>query len=429
MNESTEQSRNTNDGSAKFSGMKTFLICLGIILIGSGITAFIFYSEPGTQRGERPEQRAMLVDVTSADSGTFRPRIEAMGTVIPSQDVTLRPRVGGEILRRYDRFTSGGFVDRGDSLVKIDPSDYRNTLQERKSALRQAQSQLEIELGQQEVAREEFELLGEEIPEEDRSLVLRKPQLNSARAQVESARAALNQAKLDLERTSVEAPFDAHILSRSVSVGSQVSAGEALGRMVGLDKFWVDATISVDKLPYLSIPDTPGGDGADVRVRNTTAWPDGEYRQGELSQLIGELDDEARMARVRVAVRDPMVQDVNNMDSPPLVIGSYVRSIMRGKPIRNVVRLDREYVRDDDTVWLMSDGQLNVRSVDVVFQDRDHAFIRRGIQDGEKIVTSSLSTVVEGTKLRLNGAGNGSDQDSMSDTRTASSSDAPEDTI
>jgi RND family efflux transporter MFP subunit len=422
MTDTERDEPSTNEENNGLGVVTTLLVCGILVLVGAGLTAVVFWTQPGTTRGDRPEQMAMLVDVTRPDSGTFRPRIEAMGTVRPAQDVNLRPRVGGEITRRYDRFTAGGYVEKGDTIIKIDQSDYLNTLQQRRSAYRQAKSQLEIEQGQQEVAREEFELLDEEVPDGNRALVLRKPQLNSARAEVKSARAALEQARLDLRRTTVQAPFDAHILSRNVSLGSQVSAGENLGRFVGLDKFWIDATISVDKLRYLSIPDTPGGDGARVRVENSGSWATGEHRVGELSQLIGQLDSQARMARVRVAVRDPMVRDVDDMDSPPLVIGSYVRTIMQGSAIENVARIDRDYVREDQTVWLMEDGELAIESVDVVFQDRNHAYIREGLSGGDRVVTSSLTTVVEGTELRLNGPQEGSESsdETSGDTRTAS---------
>lgn len=413
VDRSSSNSTEDNGEQPKIGWASTILISGVILLTGAGLTALVFWTQPGTSRGDRPEPPAMLVHTTVPDTGTFRPRIEAMGTVVASRDMVLRPRVGGEVIKRYRRFSSGGYVEKGDTMIKIDPSDFRNTVEQRRGDLREALSNLEIEQGQQDVAKEEFELLDREIPEENRDLVLRKPQLNSARASVRSARAALDQAHLDLKRTAVKAPFDAHVLSRNVSLGSQVSAGEELGRLVGLEKFWVDATVSLSKLRWLSVPDTPGDRGTRVRITDQSSWDPDEYRVGHVSKLIGELDGEARMARVRIGVTDPMARVITAMDSPPLVIGSYVRSIMKGRPIKNVVRIEREYVREDDTVWLMTDGELEVRDVSVVFRDRRHAYIREGLSGDEHVITSSLSTVVEGTKLRReNGeSGDGSDSE------------------
>ncbi len=412
-----EQTSSSAGGNPSGAGwIPTVLICLLILLAGGGIVAFVFYSQPETTRGDGPDDRAVLVETTSVDTGTFRPKIEAMGTVKPVEDVVLRPRVSGEIMERDEHFTPGGYVQQGDTLVQIDPRDHRNTLAQRRSELEQARSELEIEQGQQEVAREEFELLGEEIPEEDRDLVLRRPQLATARAEVRSAEAAVEQAELDLERTSIEAPFDAHVLSRNVSVGSQVSQGDDLGRIVALDRFWVDATVPVSDLRWLSIPESPDEQGARVRIENESAWNPEEFRVGRISELIGELNEETRMARVRVVVTDPMAYDIDDMNSPPLLIGSYVQTVMDGIPISNAARLDREYVREGDTVWVMEDGQLEIRSVDVVFRDRNHAFIRNGLSAGDQVVTSSLSTVTEGMDLRRSEEAPSPENDSSADT-------------
>src|SRR5699024_2119536 len=231
---------------------KTLLICSIILLAGAAVILLIFSTEPEASRAGATKQTAMLVDVTRVEQGTFHPTIKAMGTVQPSQDIILSPRMSGKIISLAENFTPGGYVQEGEVLLRIDPSDYKHSLQQRKSDLRQATSDLKIEMGRQDVARQDFKVLGdtlaERLSEQNRSLVLRQPQLKAARSSVQSARAAVEQAELNLQRTSIEAPFDAHILNRNVNVGSQVAAGDNLGRLVGLDTYWVEATVSLSKL-------------------------------------------------------------------------------------------------------------------------------------------------------------------------------------
>jgi multidrug efflux pump subunit AcrA (membrane-fusion protein) len=193
------------------STRKTLLICLLILLVGGGTTAAIFMTEPTAERSGAVRETAMLVEVVGVEQGTFTPTIQAMGTVEPSQDIDLSPRVGGEILRVSEAFTPGGFARKGEVLLQLDPADYENALAQRKSALSQAEADLNIELGRQSVARQDFELLGDTIALENRSLVLREPQLDAARSHVAAARAAVEQAELELGRTTIRAPFDAHI--------------------------------------------------------------------------------------------------------------------------------------------------------------------------------------------------------------------------
>jgi RND family efflux transporter MFP subunit len=380
----------------------TLLACLGILVAGGAVLLLIFSTEPTAQRTGASKQTAMLVEVTTVTPQTARPTIEAMGTVRPAQEVVLSPQVDGKIVRRADAFTPGGYVEAGQTLLQIDPADYRNTLQQRRSALQQAEADLNLEMGRQNVARQDYEQLQDTLGGTNKDLVLRRPQLESARSEVESAEAAVQQAELNLERTRIEAPFDAHILQRTANVGSQVAAGDRLGRLVGLDTYWVEATVPVSKLRWLQMPDD-GEEGSSVRIRNRTAWPDSTYREGHLFRLVGALEDDTRLARVLVEVPDPHATEPEHADAPRLLLGSYVETQIQTPPLEDVVRLDRDYVREDETVWVMSDGTLDIRDVNVVFRDATHAYIDRGLQAQDQVVTSDLSTVSDGAPLRLEG--------------------------
>ena len=382
---------------------KTLLVCLGILVVAGAGTTLIFSTEPTAERTGATRETAMLVDVISVERDTVQPTIEAMGTVQPSQDIVLSPRVSGEIVRRADAFTPGGYVERGDVLLQLDPSDYENTLQQRRSELRQAESDLKIEMGRQNVAQQDYALLDDTLSGENRALVLREPQLNAARSQVESARAAVRQAELNLQRTTIRAPFDAHILSRNANIGSQVSAGDDLGRLVGLDTYWVEATVPLSKLRWLRIPDD-GAQGMPVRIRNRTAWEPDEYRTGTIHKLVGALENQTRMARVLIAVPDPHSYESDNAERPTLMIGSYVEASIQAEQLNDVVQLNRDYVRDDDTVWIMENGALRIQDVNIVVRDAQYGYIDEGLDDGDRVVTTNLSTVTDGAPLRLEGA-------------------------
>ena len=233
---------------------KPLFVSIAIVLIGGIVTFVIFMTEPTAERSGATKETAMLVNVTEVKRDTFNPTVVSMGTVQPSQEIVLSPRVSGEIISRSEAFTPGSFVNKGQKLLQIDPSDYKNTLQSRESDLRQAIADLKIEMGRQNIAEKDYQLLNETLSEEQEALILRKPQLNAARSAVEDARAAVNQAELDLQRTAIKAPFDAHILSRNVNVGSQVSPGENMGRLVGMDTYWVEATVPLAKLRRLKFP-------------------------------------------------------------------------------------------------------------------------------------------------------------------------------
>ncbi|MEJ2501800.1 MAG: efflux transporter periplasmic adaptor subunit, partial [Gemmatimonadota bacterium] len=154
------------------SRTRTLLISALNLVGGVAVTALIFSTEPPADRSGAVRESAMLVDVARVERGTFTPVVRAMGTVEASQDITVAARVEGDVVQMAPGFTPGGYVTRGDPLLRLDPADYRNTLAQRRSALQQAQSDLALERGRQDVARQDYELIGDSIRLEDRALVL-----------------------------------------------------------------------------------------------------------------------------------------------------------------------------------------------------------------------------------------------------------------
>lgn len=394
---------------------KSILItCAIILLTGVVVVYLIFNTEPTAQRSGATKKTAMLVDVEEVKAGDFRPSIEVTGMVEPTRDIMLNPRVGGEIIRRSDDFSPGSYVRKGQMLLQIDPSDYRNMLQQRKSELQQAKADLKIEQGRQEVARKDYALVGDSITRENKSLALREPQLESVRSTVQSAEAAVDNAQLALNRTTIKAPFNAQILSRNANIGSQVASGDNLGRMVGVDEYWIAATVPVSKLRWLTFPGEKEEKGARVKIRNRTAWEEGVYRTGYLDKKVGTLEDQTRMARVLITVPDPLVYHTDTANVPDLMIGAFVQVKIQAKKISDVVRVNRDYIRQNETVWVMEDEKLRIRDVTIIFRDAKYAYITEGLEENARVVTTNLSTVVDGSKLRTTKSNTSTSEDTTS---------------
>lgn len=395
------KSDDKNPGNGSVNRRNTILISIGILIAGVIITILIFNTEPKAVREGATKQTAMLVQTIPVEAGNFRPVITATGVVRAEKDIMLSPLVGGEIIEVSPGFIPGGFVNKGDVLLRIDPADYRNELLLRESELHQQQAAYDVEMGLQNVARKDYQLFEDTLTGENLALVLREPQLKSAEARLEAAQAAVAQAKLNLERTTIKAPFDAHIIDRFTNLGSQVSAGESLAQLVGIRTYWVEVSIPLSKIRWLTFPEAGDGKGSEVTIRNRTAWPDSLYRIGHLDKLIGTLELQTRMARVLVEVDDPLAHINPSGHKPPLMIGAFVEVRLEGIELEHVIRLRREFVRKDETVWIKKDGKLEIRDVEILLTDRDFAYINAGLEEYEEVVTTNLSTVTEGAPLRL----------------------------
>ncbi len=372
----------------------------------------ILATEPKAQREGASRKTAMLVELAGVTQGTFEPEIVVLGRVRPAREIQLRAQVSGRVISRADGFTPGGLVDEQQVLLALEEADFDNTVRQRKSAWDQAEADLQVELGRQEVAKRDFAMLESEmaarLDEKQRRLALREPQVEAARARVASAKAAWDQAKLDLERAKVRAPFAAQVLTRDADLGSRVSPGDDLGHLVGVETYWIVANVPLKSLRWV---DLGKGDarGAVASIRNRAAWPEGTYRTGRVLRLIGSLDQTTRLAKVLIEVKDPLALETKDENVPPLILDAIVEVRITSRPLEDVVQLARDHLRMGDTVWTMEpDGTLRIRPVEVIFRNEGHAYIRAGLPADARVVTTNLATVVNGAPLRT-GAEDGSD--------------------
>lgn len=397
-----EDSKEDN-GTRKSGGVIiTVIVCALLVGLAVGVSKIIFSTEPEAERSTETRESAMLVEVVEVERGNFRPQISALGRVEAAREVMLSPRVRGEVVERSASFTPGGTVKAGETLLRIDPADYENALRQRRSELSRAEADLKIEMGRQRVAESDLELLDEEVPLVQRGLALREPQLDTAKAAIESAEAAVRQAELDLERTEIVAPFDVQVIERMVDVGSQVAPGDELGRLVGQQAYWVVATVPLSSLPWIDLGD--GAEGSEVTVMDRSAWQKGAFRKGSVTSLIGTLEERTRLARLLVTVDDPLASQPENADKPRLILDSVVQTVISGKEIEDVVRVERALLREGDTAWVMDEeGNLRIAEMEIVFRDTEFAYVKDGLEDGDRVVRTNLATISEGAPLRVEG--------------------------
>jgi multidrug efflux pump subunit AcrA (membrane-fusion protein) len=79
----------------------------------------------------------------------------------------------------------------------------------------------------------------------------------------------------------------------------------------------------------------------------------------------------------------------------------FVEVLIQGNVLKNAVAVPRDAIHDGNKVWLVNEGRLHIKPLDIVRADKDFAYVTSGLDDGAMIVTSSLDTVVEGMKVRI----------------------------
>jgi len=387
-----------------FKKLAKFLPSLIILLIALGLSGYWLTHKPRATRALAPAV-APLVEVIQPMLTQHQTTISALGNVIASQSVNLNARVSGMVVSVSKNFIEGGILKEGEKIVQLDPTDFRLAVQQRESDLEQAKFNLKIEMGQQAIAKREFELLGTDLDDQGRELVLRKPHLIAAKAAVKAAEAALAQAELDLSRTEPVAPFNAIVTARNANIGSWISTfstGTPLVKLVATDNFWIDVSLPLDKIRWIDIPGVNSSEGAPVVISYEQAWGPDRYRHGKVKRLKAEVEAEGRMAKVIVEVDDPLCLRQENAKAPPMMLGSLVRVQIAGKQLHDVYALPEAALHDGRTLWLVSENDtLQFIDVEPIWAENGLIYFQaEQLPAMPKVIVSDLATSVAKMRVR-----------------------------
>ncbi|WP_323844518.1 efflux RND transporter periplasmic adaptor subunit [Microbulbifer magnicolonia] len=370
-----------------------FAIPVALIVLALLISSWLMREKPTLSRGER-RTPPPTVDVAVAERGRFPLTVNALGKVTARELAELQPQVDGRVEWLDYDLGPGSTLEKNQLLLRIESEPYQLALQTARSSLAERRAELQQEQGQRQVAEEEYELLGSSLPAADRALVLREPQLAAAKARVDAAEAQVGLAQRDLRLTEIRAPFGALLVSRSVDVGDRVAPGTVLYSLAGAERFQIEVEVPAAQLGRVNSPD------AEVRIRGSQ-WPTGEYRRGEFVRVIPVLEEQGRLARVLVELTDPLAIDDPNQ--PPLLLNDLARVEITGRATRERVRVPLTAVQDGDRVWLVRDNRIVVRPVQIAYLSGDYAVLDSGLDGGETLVTTRLTTVTEGMPVQVAG--------------------------
>jgi len=401
------------DSGARPAGQQRAINALiAVLIVAAGIAAAYLVMNSAPRPGKiKPQASARLVEAETLALSQQRPQWRTGGRVLAAQQVQLTPQVSGRIIDIAAAAVPGARLNQGDLLARIDPADYQLQLQQRQAALIKAQAALEIEQGQSSLAAEEYQLAATELSEQDKALVLRKPQIAQARAEVKTAKALLRQAQLNLQRSYVRMPFDGQINSRHISLGSQVSAATVTFDLVNSDEFWIEVKVPADFLALL--------DDQHVVEVQQSGWGQ-RRRQARVLHRLPAVDSADRQAKLMLVLDDPLARD--NPQLPAVLLNDFVEVVLFARPLANSYQVANRYIDQQQRVWVVNDGQLQQRQVEVLYQGRENSWVATagdaGLQPGDRLLSSRVDAPVSGMPVRVVGDAAASDEEQVSGAAT-----------
>lgn len=311
-----------------------------------------------------------VVTATEVTAQPWRPRLEAVGTVVAVQGISVANEVPG--LVREIAFESGQPVKAGDVLLRLDDAVDQAELRGYQSALALAKLKFQRAarlIKQRSVSQSDYDTA--------------QAELSNAQAQV-----ATKQAVID--KKVVRAPFDGVIGLRAVSLGQYLPAGSAIAPLVKLDPAQVDFSLPERYLPQVAV-------GQQVRVA-VDAQRDVTF-EGALQAIDPDVDASTRQLRLRASLPNP------DGRLRPGMFARVALDLGRSVQVLTLPRVAINYAPYGDGVFVLQekDGktvvqQRQVRTGTVI---GDRVVIEDGLQAGDRVVLTGLVKLRNGMPVRV----------------------------
>ena len=343
---------------------------------------------PKENKEDIPYVKTMMILPT-----TVKASISSQGIVQPESELTLLSELNSRVEWLSTKMEAGSSFKEGDTLIVLDKRDYELALITAESEVLNAEVNLEREQAESELAKKEWKRVGAGLGSD---LALRKPQMAQAKATYAAAKARLEQAKRNLSRTVFIASFDGRVRSTNIEIGTTVFPGTLLGNIYAISAYEIRLPIADQDIPFSGLEFNGQKIEESKRldviiIQGDNKWP------AKIVRTEAEIDPVTRMMAV--------VAKVDNSDrkmfTMPLAVGQFVQAKISGIEISEISVLPRSSVRNE-SVWVVDNQMLmQNRSVEVLRNEDEFALIGEGFEPGDKLLTSRVSSLVNGLKVTL----------------------------
>lgn len=374
------------------------LLIIAILGVGGFVMLGVLKPEP---EKTEPDLGGLNVFAEQVIKGDLELKVEAQGEVRPQRELVVAPQISGRVSYVSPDLIDGGFVQRGQLMVRVEAADFELAVVRAQSGVASARQRLVREQAEAQLAIQDIEDLGLDNVS---PLARREPQLAEAQASLDAAEAQLQEVKLALNRTAVYAPFSGRVRERSVNIGQVVSPGQSLGSIFANDVVEVSLPLNDIEMGRLGLPlafaaskDKPGPTvvfQAPVGGKMRT-W------HGHVARTAAAVNSQTRLINVIAEVIDPYGAGADG--DAPMAPGLFVNATIKGETIPDVYIAPRAAMRGDNRIYIGNpeEGTLSIREVEIIYSDPDGAYVHSGIEAGELAVVSPIQAAFDGMNITV----------------------------
>ncbi len=387
--------------------MKQLILILFTLALAVGVGYWLQETKPEVKkRSKKPS--IPVVKTAPIKKQSYQLKIYASGSVKAHTETTLVAEIAGKITRVDPAFAAGNYINKGQTLLSIDKTDYLNNIELAKAEIAQKQLALEEQMAQANLAKQDWDLFGEKKKTPSK-LAMREPHIKSAKAALKAAKLRIQQAEINLTRSTIKAPYIGRVLERSVAIGQYVTSGTKLGKVFATDYVEVHLPLSLADYEQLDLPKHYQGEKQPtpknlppVTFYTQTGTTRHQW-QGQLVRSAAVLNENTRQISVIARINAPFSR--SKTGAPPVKIGQFLQAEINAKRLANVALIPSSAVRENREILLLDGDKIHQHAITILATDKDKVVISTDHLPLDKaLILTPPPFATQGMKVKVFGA-------------------------
>jgi len=400
---------------------KVLIISLIVIVVGF-LVFFIFIrqksdesagetAQESTEEKQKAEETPLPVKVVSAQKGDLIIKLKSPGEAVTDRVIRMKAEVSG-IIKRLN-VEEGKHVRKGDLLVSLDDAPYKLDLENAEAVRLERLSELMLDkrfaeseevpssLDKTTIQRikNEFEKASElyqkglisrkEFEKAELALIEsgeKKEEIMAAAKGLTQAEISVKKAQMDLDKTTIRAPFSGIICDIDVSPDEHVTTGRELFTLVNISRIRVHAKVLESEIGKMKV-------GREVDLK-FSAYP-GKSFKGKVKAISPIVNPDDKTCKVIIDVSNPEEEIKPGMHTEVEIAAEIHQDRLLIPQEAVLVRSGRKLA------FVVENGLAKWRYIDVGLENENFAEVLDGIKEGEKVIIDGHFTLAHDARVRV----------------------------
>lgn len=376
----------SGSSSGHFGGRGRWALFGAFVLL----VAFVWWRHTG-HRKAFAGQSVPAVGVATVTSGPMKVVLDELGTVTPTDTVTIMPQISGYLTKVG--FKQGQMVQKGQFLAQIDPRTYEIQLAQYQAAL--AKDTASLAQARSDLAR--YRKLAAQDSISAQTVSDQEFTVAQDAAAVKGDRANIDSAKLDLVYCHITSPVTGRIGLRLVDPGNYITSSSSTGIAVVTTTNPTTVIFSVAQQNLTPVLEqieagktlTASAYGSDDVTK---------LEEGTLTAVDNQVNTSTGMVKLRA--------DFPNRDNK-LFPNQFVNVHLLVKTLENATLVPSPAVQEGApgtyVYVLQPDDKVKVQPVITGPTDGINTVITKGLKPGEVVVVDGVDRLADGSKVMVTG--------------------------